>query len=226
MLRDNIVKLLTIFYYPQNVFAKYILKYVNISASSQTLIDAPSGNGETAWFFSKYKKLNVLAYDISEKSIQHSKKNYIAYNLSFQVADIHSVSQQSKVADYFCIINSLFLLPQPEVLLKTLSKELKQDALLCVIIPNTEGENFKWFTKHNGNVNKLILKHNEIKDYFKTYGFNAFAIKPIAYTHNYGRKDVKLFSALACVYLSFLNFFQTTFKIGKPNYYLIIASKL
>ncbi|MBK7667516.1 MAG: hypothetical protein IPJ32_09375 [Sphingobacteriaceae bacterium] len=120
------------------------------------------------------------------------------------------------------IINSLFLLEAYDSILKSLHQSVSSNkAYLLVIIPNTEGRNFKWFQSQGTNENKLVLKENEIESFFAGYGFKTKLIKPICYTHHYNRTDVKLFSIFWAVYLNILKRIQTFLKIGTANYFLI-----
>jgi 2-polyprenyl-3-methyl-5-hydroxy-6-metoxy-1,4-benzoquinol methylase len=225
-MKEKIIRILSAYFYPQNVFAKSILRYISTTDSEKKLIDAPCGNGETSQHFAKNKNLSVFGYDLNDKSIANAKKNHTAKNLNFETANIFDVMTRHTAVDYFCIINSLFLLPEPDRLLREAKNTLKKDGRLFVIIPNVEGKNFKWFSQQDKDLNKLLLNFDEITPYFKRCDLEVKEIKPIAYTHNYGRKDVFLFSVFSHFYLSVLNFFQTNLSIGNPNYFLIVSSRV
>jgi len=209
--------------YPQIVFAKEIAGYVLASGKTiKTIIDCPCGNGETAFNLAAMTKAKVIAADISAESIQKAKINFPHPNVEYKVDAIESVLNSQKQFEAFCIVNSLFLLENYDQILKNLTESLKSnEALALIIIPNTEGKNFKWFQSKGTDENKLILGRNEIEPFFNKYGLITELIKPICYTHHYNRTDVKLFSVFWSLYLSFLNGIQTSFKIGKPNYFLI-----
>jgi len=133
--------------------------------------------------------------------------------------------ETQKQFSVFCIINSLFLLENYDFVLKSLNRTASSNkAQVFIVIPNTEGKNFKWFQSMNTNENKLVIKESEIGSFFDKYGFKTEVIKPICYSHHYNRKDVKLFSVFWTLYLGFLNRIQTLFKIGKANYFLIALS--
>lgn len=224
-MKQKIVQLISRHFYPQNIFADSILKHISSGSSKRALIDAPCGNGETSWRFSKNKNLMVYAYDLDETSVQTAKLNYKADNLHFDVLDIFQVIAATRHFDYFCIINSLFLLPEPGKILRNLREKMVDTSTLFVIVPNTKGRNFEWFNTKNRDLNKLILSRESFESYFLNYGLNIVKVEPIAFTHNFGRTDVKLFSVFSHFYLRGLNFFQTSFSIGKPNYYLIVLNK-
>lgn len=209
--------------YPQISFAKQIAAYLLHSGKPiQTIIDCPCGNGETSFNIARLTNAKVIAADISEDSIQRAKTNFSQPNIYFSVNTIESVLDSQKQYDAFCIINSLFLLDNYDGILKSLKETAAiNQAKVLIIIPNTEGKNFKWFQSQHTGENKLVLKQNEIEPFFSKYGFKAELIKPICYTHHYNRKDIKLFSVFWSLYLSVLNQIQTFFKIGKANYFLI-----
>lgn len=209
--------------YPQIVFGKQIADYLLRSGNSfNTIIDCPCGNGETAWYIARLIHSKVIAADISEEAIQNAKRNFSGAVTNYFVKDIETILATEKEFDAFCIINSLFLLENHDNILRSLKESITANhAPLLLIIPNTEGKNFKWFQSQNTNENKLVIKESEIESFFAKYGFKTNTIKPICYTHHYNRKDVKLFSVFWSVYLNFLNNIQTFLKIGKPNYFLI-----
>ncbi len=207
--------------YPQLVFAGQIASLLKHNSPS-LIIDCPCGNGETSYNLQKLTRAKVLAFDISEESINRANKNFVAHRLNYETSTIENVLDKQKQFDVFCIINSLFLLENYDSVLKSLHKSAALNkAQVLIIIPNTEGKNFKWFQSQNTNENKLVLKESEIESFFHGYGFRTELIKPICYTHHYNRTDIKLFSVFWSFYLNFLNTIQSFFKIGKANYFLI-----
>lgn len=222
MLKKSLLK----YNYPQIVFAKHTAKYLKaVVKPLTTIIDCPCGNGETSYNISQLTGAKVIAADISANSIERCKSNFNAGQLSYEVNTIESVLNTHKQFDAFCIINSLFLLENYDTILKTISLSVANNkASLIIIIPNTEGKNFKWFQSQNAGENKLVIKKEEIEPFFLKYGFKTDLIKPICFAHHYNRKDVKLFSVFWSVYLNFINSIQTVFKIGKANYFLIALS--
>lgn len=212
--------------YPQIVFGNELCSFLRHSGKNYDLIvDCPCGNGEISWHLSRLPRVKIIAADLSESAIHNARQNFSATNIDYRVNTIEAILTSEKKFDAFCIVNSLFLLENYDSILKQLktsSSENKADVL--VILPNTEGKNFKWFQAQNPNENKLILPEKEIEAFFTKYGFRVQKIRPICYTHHYGRRDIKLFSVFWSLYLGFLNRIQTAFKIGKPNYFLIALS--
>ena len=219
-MKEKIIEYFSRHFYPQNIIAKAIIQDLNKN-SSQILIDAPCGNGETTWHFSNLKNLDVFGYDHDLQSINIAKKRFKANNLFFLQEDILLINNHQKKVDYFCMINSLFLFSDPKAVLKSAKNMMNKKGLLFVILPNVRGKNYKWFIK-NDNKNKLELLNETFEDYFNDLGFEILKTKYLAYTHHYGRSDIKLFSLFSHIYLRILNTFQTCFKIGPPNYYLLI----
>lgn len=218
-------KLLLRYNYPQNIFAKEITKYIlNTGIPCQTIMDCPCGNGETSWHLSRIGG-KIIAADLSKQAIKNAKHNFSAKNITYSVQDIQTLLNSGHEFNVFCIINSLFLITDYDAILRSLKEKLiLHKAKAFIIIPNTEGKNFKWFQSQNSGENKLIIKEAEIQTFFAKYGFKIESLKPICYAHHYNRKDVKLFSVFWALYLGFLNRFQTSFKIGKANYFLIALS--
>lgn len=212
--------------YPQVVFAKEIASYLMSSGKQiKTIIDCPCGNGETSFNMAKLTGAKVIASDSSSDSIKKAKANFPSSEVEYSVKTIEAILDSNQQFDAFCIINSLFLLENYDSILKSLTNSCSSNgAKALIIIPNTEGKNFKWFQLQGTDENKLIIKQDNIESFFGKYGFKTELIKPICFTHHYNRKDVKLFSVFWSLYLNFLNTIQTALKIGRPNYFLIALS--
>jgi SAM-dependent methyltransferase len=225
-MKKKIISFMSRYFYPQNNFAGAILKFIDRKKGvKQLLIDAPCGNGETSWHFAKRPYLDVFAYDLDEQSIATAKANFKAPNLVFEAKSIFDVFPNLSQVDYFCIINSLFLLPDPEKILSSVREKMKDDSLLFVIVPNVQGKNYKWFIERNAGFNKLVLNSEEFASYFGKQGFEIKTTESLAYAHNFGRTDVRFLSVFAHVYLTVLNGMQKAMSIGTPNYYLIVLKR-
>ena len=223
-MKHAIIKYLLRFSYPQHQFAKSILRLIDSNTKSE-LVDIPCGDGITSWHFARLNNLTVYGYDISPTSIENAENNFSRNNLFFEIADINEAIPKHASAKYFCIINSLFLLPQPDSILKNVHTSITNDGSLFVIVPNINGPNFKWFQEHNPGINKLLLAESEFKEYFSSCGWSVQKTIPLAYARTYGRKDTAMFSVFAPIYLSILNYFQGLFN-GTPNYFLIVLKKI
>ncbi|MBC7411572.1 MAG: class I SAM-dependent methyltransferase [Bacteroidia bacterium] len=211
--------------YPQTIFARTIVAQID-KKKLCTIIDVPCGNGETSWHLSALKNAKVNAYDIDEDSIHNAQKNFVSPNLAYATQDILTALTLHTSINYICIINSLFLLPYPETIVKNAYNTLAKGGKLFILIPNTEGKNYLYF-KQSGQdyINTLVLNYNEINNWFNTLALPISSVIPIAYAHHYNRTDTKFMSALSHFYLEAVNYIQTKFKIGKPNYFLITLDK-
>jgi len=225
MLKEKIIKYFARYFYPQNIFANYIISELDQLDDEKYLVDAPCGNGETSWHFSKRSKLNVIGVDNNEESIYRAKFNFNSNNLNYILGDIIEETNKLESFDYYCVINSLFLLNDVEVLLNNVYAKINEKGKLFVILPNIDGKNYKWFNLRNKNYNKLKLKKEEFAAYFNLFKFHVVKVNPIAYAHHYGRIDTKLLSIFSHFYLRILNYFQSILHIGSPNYFLIVCEK-
>lgn len=212
--------------YPQTVFAQSINNQIT-STNQGVLLDVPCGNGETTWHLAQHSlNLTVHGYDLDAASIARATTNFNATNLSYEVSAAQAALAQHNQVYYTCIINSIFLLPQPEQLLSTAYSKLITGGKLFVIIPNTVGRNYQYFEQSGqAHINSLVIHHTEITNWFATIGLTVSNITPIAYTHHYNRTDTKFMSVLGHYYLNMLNKIQTALKIGTPNYFLITIHK-
>jgi 2-polyprenyl-3-methyl-5-hydroxy-6-metoxy-1,4-benzoquinol methylase len=223
-MKKTVIRYLLRFSYPQNVFAEAIIRFIDVK-SKDDLIDVPCGDGITSWQFSRLNNLIVYGYDISSGCIQNAKRNFYKNNLFFEEADIKQAILKHSGVKYFCIINSLFLLPEPDSILNAVHNSIRNNGLLFIIVPNTEGPNFKWFEKHNPGINRLILAESEFQSYFSSNCWNLQKTIPLAYIRTFSRKDLAFLSVFAPLYLSILNYFQTLFKANTSNYFLLVMQK-
>ncbi|MGP8217517.1 MAG: class I SAM-dependent methyltransferase [Bacteroidia bacterium] len=223
-MRQAIIKYLLRFSYPQNIFTSAIVPYLDAKPGNE-LVDVPCGDGITSWRFSRLNNLTVYGYDISPAAIQNSKNNFQRGNLFFDAADINKAISNHNHAKYFCIINALFLLPDPGKVLAALYSETPEDSMVFIIVPNINGPNYKWFEKRNPGVNRLVLAEAEFSGYFSTYNWAIEKTVPLAYARSYGRKDVVMFSVLAPFYLTILNYLNTLLGAKVPNYFLLVLRK-
>lgn len=213
--------------YPHVVYANAVICYLRkyFLSEKYIIIDAPCGNGETAYRMSLLSDSQVYGYDISASSISLSKYNFVRSNLFFEKKDIHELFNVKQNCNVVCIINSLFLLPRQTELINKIKNNISDDVLCFVIIPNIYGKNYTVFKKNQQAINSMEHSLEQSKDFFTDNGFDVLHSEKLAYTRNYNRADVKLFSILAPFYLAFLNFFQTLFKIGTPNYFMLVLKR-
>jgi SAM-dependent methyltransferase len=214
------------FNYPQIAFAGTIRRYLqSLENYPNLIVDCPCGNGETAFHLSRTGPVKVYAADLSTEAIESAKQHFSNEKISFICESIQKTLTSIHTECVFCIINSLFLLPDAEGILRDLKTQMPlKITKLLLIIPNTEGKNFKWFQQHNNAENKLVIPAANIHSFFQSRGFKVERIEPIVYVRHFNRKELRFLSIFWSSYLNILNSAQSFLKIGKPNYFFIALS--
>jgi len=208
--------------YPQSLFTKKIKELISTKVGK--IIDAPCGSGETTYELAQYfPNAKLLGADISEKNIKNAKKNYSTANLTFQQIEIHELIEETEKIEVFCLINSLFLLPQPEDLLKKISQKMNEKARLFLILPNPVSTNFKRFQKIAPEVNTFILERKDYDNFFKRVGLKINSCEGIVRVPIYGRRDTKLLYTIRDRYLFWL---ESSSKSIDYGYFLISLENL
>ena len=217
--------------YPQYLFAKKINERIHCMKleNDKIIIDAPCGGGETSyWLAKENQSAQVFGFDIDELRIKTIPGYLKNKNLHFAFADIYNMPdiQKEKVA-VFCLINSLFLLPDNSLLIKKLTQVIYNGGHLFLIIPNIDGQNYKNFMKTEDNhINIYEYSVKSLIDFVSQYGFSHVYTAPLAYAHFYGRKELKYFKVFFSLYLHLLNIIQTIFKAKQPSYWLVEFKKM
>ena len=227
-LKAALIKWMAKFFYPQITFAASIKRHLP-KESAFTLIDAPCGNGETSYHFARMANATVRGCDIDDKSLGNARRHFSLPNLTYEQQDIRSLVAESPRFDAFCIINSLYCLPDCERVLSQLRDLMHSDAQLFIIVDNIEGgENYRRFAashpvtpKKSPSSQLHALKNAEFHSFFESLGFVVKDVTPIVYTHSHHPLAGRLLSIFCHFYLAALNVFQTSLRIGQPNYYLI-----
>ena len=219
------------FFYPQITFAASIKQHLP-KKNAFTLIDAPCGNGETSYHFSRMANVTVRGCDVDDKSLGNARRHFSLPNLTYEQHDIRSLVAESPRFDAFCIINSLYCFPDCERVLSQLRDLMHSDAQLFIIVDNIEGsENYRRFAASKPTVSHKshqapssrvsALTKDNFRPFFESLGFAVLDVTPIVYTHSHHLLAGRLLSIFCHFYLASLNVFQTAFRIGSPNYYLI-----
>jgi len=216
------------YFYPQNCFAASIKRHLPKTRPFR-LIDAPCGNGETSYHFSRNPRAFVRGCEIDDASLANARRHFSAPNLTYEKYDIRNLVAESPHFDAFCIINSLYCFPDCEWVLATIRGLMHSDAQLFIIVDNIEeGENYLRFAKSRssssdkGSSFRLpCLKKAEFHSFFESRGFVVSDVTPLVYAHSHHPWAGRLLSIFCHFYLAALNVFQTAFRIGQPNYYLI-----
>lgn len=173
--------------YPQHVFFKFVKRHV-ISNLHQTIVDCPCGEGYISYHIAEqFPGSQVRGIDIDEGFIRNAQ-GYRLNNLAFEQADIHTFLENCQPFDLYLLINSIFLLPRPEEILREIHDKLNANGRLIVVIPNVASINFKNFQKMEPELNKLILGREEAAGYFQQYGFNVEKTEGAAYVPYIGNR--------------------------------------
>lgn len=223
-MKNKIVKWFARFYYPQNIFGESIISSLKKrGVFPELIIDAPCGNGETSFHLSKMENVKVQAYDLDRDSIAAARANFGQNNIQFEEKDIHSLVAELNEISVFCMINSLFLLPDQRGLLKNIASKLTQNGLLFVIIPNINSENYKEFIRHNPDVNSLEFDVKDAQTVFEDFKVSGY--RPLAFVKIFNRSDLKYMSLFSHLYLRIASFINGAFGWQKPSYYLLELEK-
>lgn len=102
------------------------------------ILDVGCGNGVISRHLGQFG-YNVLGIDISDKTIAVAKSKNTLPNVRFEVISAEDLIAQGKQFDAVICSEVLEHLHQPEILLKTLYRSLKDDGTLVVTVPNGKG---------------------------------------------------------------------------------------
>lgn len=202
--------------YPQTIFVRAILK--QLPASVNRIIDAPCGDGRTALALSAGRPAaRVIGADISSALIDRARKQNTAENVDFVQADIHKFVHKLSEIEVFCLINSLFLLPEPAELLRKISGKLTAAGRLYLILPNPASSNFRRYQKIFPEVNTFILAGKNYEEFFARCDLQMTFCEGLARVPFYGRWDTKLLYPVRDRYLFWL---ESKSKSEDFGYYL------
>jgi SAM-dependent methyltransferase len=189
--------ILSMIAYPQMEFAEAIATALTRlrppDGGSSHLLDAPCGSGETTfWLAQHFPQHTVIGSDLDATKIACAQRLYRCPNLRFETLDIFDLLLKIPRLDVFCLINSLFMLPRADELLRLAAGKMDdQSALLC-IIPNTESRNFRIFQQIRPDINQLIIKPSDIASYFRQHGLRVVWVEGIVFQGPYEFRWLKL----------------------------------
>lgn len=222
-------RLLLRYSYPRFLFAKQInLRVRERKFEGNLIIDAPCGAGLTSyWLAEKNQFAQVVGVDNNVVEINSISDDFKRENLRFEAADIYQMlDNQKQKATVFCLINSLFLLPDNSLLIQKINNVLYNEGQLFLIIPNIDGQNYKNFMKtEERTINIYEYTVKSLVEFMTKNGFSHVYTAPVARAYFYGRKELKYLSFLSPLYLYGLNFIQNILKSGEPSYWLVEFSK-
>lgn len=216
--------------YPQYAFyqgVQYSFQLLDISFENKSdIADLPCGHGEFTFNLSSNKNFSIDAFDISKSSITHAERYFGRDNIRFAIADVvDALKGKENKYDMIFIVNSLFLLQQPESFLKACFFSLKQTGKLFVIVPNVYSPNFLEFQRLDPSLNKMATSKSETIEYISSFGFKNTLNLDLVYASFYKRKELKLIGPFSNLYMILLNGIFSSIKRNEPSYHLLIFNK-
>lgn len=213
--------------YPQHEFYKFILhnlprkKYASI-------VDGPCGYGYITTQIAANADVNqAIGIDLGPEQISHAQRLYgkgVKGNLDFKEIEIHQFLSTMDSFDAYLLVNSIFLLPEPEKLLDAIHSKLSSDGTLFVIIPNVHSKNFINFQKIDPALNKLILTKEQAEKYLLDNGFKTEKIEPLTFSYFFGNKLLAFTWKFRNLYLGITSTINKA--LGrKSNYWGFVLSK-
>jgi SAM-dependent methyltransferase len=201
--------------FPQDIFVKKLSSVLETQSFTE-LIDAPCGDGYvTQHLAQKFFPTKVKGAD------WHSHSSWkTSENVFFEQVEIHQFVDDQQDIQIFCLVNSLFLLPEPELLLEKIYLKLCKNGQLLLIVPNVESKNFQNFQSIEPQINVFTPTLNDLTALLQKIGFEIVTIEPIVFTHFFGRWDTKILFFIKHRYLSMLEFFNER-KTDKTNAYFL-----
>ena len=113
----------------------YLSNFPKKVGSDFKILELSCGMGEFSFDISEITQANVLAIDISDKSIEVCRKQLARYlnpNLTFLVSDVETLEVPEKSFDIVCVSGSLSYIDL-DVILKNIKKWLKPEgSFICV----------------------------------------------------------------------------------------------
>ena len=213
--------------YPQHQFYRFIADNLH-QKKYASIVDGPCGHGYiTSMVASNSNVKAVVGIDLSADCIDHAQRVYgkgSKGNLDFKEIEIHQFLSTKDSFDGYLLINSIFLLPEPEDILQAIHSKLAPDGSLFVIVPNVHSKNFINFQKIDPELNKLILTKEQAEKYFLDNGFKTEKIEPIAFSYFFGNKLLQFTWKFRNLYLSTTSMINKA--LGrKSNYWGFVLSK-
>ena len=211
--------------YPQHEFAEAIAVALRAAQFPEgaKILDLPCGSGATTfWLAQQFSHCEVTGVDIDLEKVAYAQRFFQQKNLRFEAADIFDWLRQTPHLDAFCLINSLFLLPDTDALLRLISEKMSRQSLFVCIIPNTASRNFKNFQQLQPQVNRLQIDRADIEPFFARYGLQTESVQGIVFQHFYGLLWPKLFGPLRHWWLRRLHR-RNSGRVGAEACYFLIV---
>ena len=231
-LKTSILKFHARYHYPQWVFSRKITAYLNENNNPQLakkFLDAPCGAGEVSHQLSKsFAKSTILGCDLSGEAISWARANFgHKDNLTFVEANVFDVLQSKPdFFDVICIVNSLFLLPKIDELMRLLHQSLNANGELILIIPNKDADSFLNFHSKHPSVNTFVVNLGQLENYLEHQNFKVVSKREALKINLNPYAWVNKLSLFKDFFLIAYNWYTERFaKNHVPAYYMVVAKK-
>lgn len=175
---------MNLFYYkyPQYNWVKEISALIRENGLIvEKFIDAPCGNGIISYWLSKeFKGAEFKLLDLDENSIKTACNFLKEPQFSCRSGDLLEWNfKNEKTETIFLLINSLYLLPEPE---KVVAKIKQTSEYLIAIFPYVERVNFQAFIKKNPNYpHNLNFTYEQTIAWLEGAGLKLIDRKDVSY---------------------------------------------
>ncbi|MCX6250249.1 MAG: class I SAM-dependent methyltransferase [Bacteroidetes bacterium] len=203
--------------YPQYIWALEIGKVLNkINKPGYLIIDAPCGDGIISYWLKKSTPNNLLLCDISVEAIEKAKEHI--HGVEIYCDDINNIKVNDREAIWL-LMNSFFLLPNMEELIRKLSNTVKY--IIC-IIPNVNSKSFLLWRQENPDfTHHYEMTEKEAINFFSKQGYGLISQKNINHLSHYSRKN----SFLYPFYLRIYNVLDNYYKDDKSCHFIMMVFK-
>ncbi len=176
--------------YPAQHWASDIRSILTqLSLDQASIIDAPCGDGVVSYWLMK-KRIGKCfeLYDLSERAISAASKmlrwtKTRDVELRIEHANIHDIPVDTGTEDIWLLINSLFLLPDIDELLRRMRRRART---IIGVFPCITSQNYKRYVAHSPSTNFNEMGQDETVEFFAKHGYRLehkkeFCYVPILY---------------------------------------------
>jgi SAM-dependent methyltransferase len=203
------------FRYPQFLWARSIAAILaRFAPPPLTIVDAPSGNGVvTYWLRRRHPQYRYILVDVSPDAIDVARHNIKSAGVTFVCADISDYLQGAQLGPaVLLLINSLYLLPEPDRLMLNIRSRFET---VIGLFPHIDRCNFRAFVRKNPTFkHSLLLDRNATVDYFAQYSFHLIYGSDISTIHQHAIPKVRV---LYPILVRCLNLVEPIWALANPE---------
>jgi hypothetical protein len=192
--------------YPQYLWVQELVKILpSTLMSGATIVDAPCGEGfVTYWLKAKFPANPFLMVDLDSGAIEKVRAHVSGANVRSICGDLRVVLENENFTDAtLLLINSLYLLPDPDGLMNLVRRKFK---FVVGIFPHIDRKNFQAFLRKNPHYEHTCsMTEPQTVEFFARHGFSKVTTLDVGYIHNHALPRVPVVSALA---LRFFNLIE------------------